>query len=199
MSKLLSSLQRSAWFKKPWTWILIAVVYAAPLLMFPGFGTAAAFIKFDGVDGESTDEKHRDWIVVDSFSFGLRGPTSGGGGGAGKAVFHDITVTKSIDKSSPILMLKTCTGQGVPEARLEYSKAVGTGEQAVYLKITMSDVLVSSYNMNGGTSGGTSLPTDSLSLNFTKIEMTYIPYDASGAPGAPVTAVCDLGGPAGTP
>jgi type VI protein secretion system component Hcp len=56
----------------------------------------------------------------------------------------------------------------------------------------MSDCLISSYSLSGGGGGGSSLPVDSFSLNFAKIEMSYIPYDDSGNPLQPVTAQCDF-------
>lgn len=198
MSKILSSLNHAASSRKRWWWLVVAAVYVLPFMIFSGFGAFDVFLKIEGIPGESVDGKHKDWIDVESFSFALKG-ASGGGGGTGKASFHDISLRKSIDKSSPILMLKCCTGEHFPEATLEYQKAIPpTGAQAVFLKIKMSDLLVSGYSFSGtggGAVGGTTLPVDSLSLNFTKIEMTYIPYDAAGVPGSPVTAVCDLGGP----
>jgi type VI secretion system secreted protein Hcp len=103
-----------------------------------------------------------------------------------------VAVRKRIDKSSPILMLKCCTGEHLPEAVFEYQKTLPTGQDAVYLKIKLSDVLVSGYSLSGGGGGGTSLPVDTLSINFTKIEMTYIPYDDAGSPLQPVTAQCDF-------
>ena len=30
-----------------------------------------AFLKIDGIPGESTDDKHKDWIEVLSFDFGM--------------------------------------------------------------------------------------------------------------------------------
>ena len=198
MSKILSSINHAASYRKRWMWLLVAAVYAVPFMMFSGFGAFDTYLKIEGVPGESLETvKHKDWIEIDSFSFALKGAQASGGG-TGKASFQDISIRKHIDKSSPLLMLKCCTGEHIPEAVLEYSKAVGAGTQAVFLKIKMSDLLISSYGFSGagGTvAGGTTLPVDSLSLNFTKIEMTYIPYDAAGAPGQPVTAVCDLSGP----
>jgi len=197
MSKILSSINNAASYKKRWLWLLVAVIYVTPFLLFSGFGAFDAFLKIESIPGESLDAKHKDWIEVESFSFGLKsGATSGGG--TGKASFQDISFRKNIDKASPILMLKCCTGEHIPEAILEYTKPVGANQnQVTYLTIKMDDILISSYSFNGsgGGAGGTTLPVDSLSLNFTKIEMTYIPYDAAGVPGQPVTAVCDLSGP----
>jgi type VI secretion system secreted protein Hcp len=50
-------------------------------------------------------------------------------------------------------------------------------------------VFVTSYQ-TGGSAGD--LPTESISLNFTKIEIKYSPTKADGSLDAPVTAGWDL-------
>ena len=35
-----------------------------------------AFLKIDGIPGESADAKHKDWIDVLSYGFGIQQPTS---------------------------------------------------------------------------------------------------------------------------
>src|SRR4051812_1850421 len=63
------------------------------------------FLEIDGIKGESTDAKHPGSMAVDSFSWGATHSAgqSGGGGGAGKVKFHDVSITKSVDKASPLL------------------------------------------------------------------------------------------------
>jgi type VI secretion system secreted protein Hcp len=173
-------------------WAALLVVYGAPLFVFSGFGAVDVFLKLEGIPGESQDTaKHKDWIQIESFSFGMS-RTATAPGQTGRVDLDAVAVHKRIDKSSPILMLKCCTGEHLPEAVLEYQKTLPTGQDVVYLKIKMSDLLVSGYSLSGGGGGGTSLPVDTLSLNFTKIEMSYIPYDESGNPLEPVTAQCDF-------
>ena len=171
-----------------WRSVIVAVVYLVPLFLFPGFGVAFHFDKFEGIEGEATDPAHQGWSEFDTFSFGIS-RQAGLPGGAGSVQLTDAKLMKKVDKSSPLLMLGCCTGQHIPEAMLEYTRPTGGGDK-VYMKVKLCDCLISSYSLSGG--GGNSLPVDSLSLNFTKIEMTYIPYDSAGNPGAPVTAVCDI-------
>ena len=106
----------------------------------------------------------------------------GGGGGSGKVNVQDVSFTKYIDTSSPNLMLKCCNGKHYPEATLLVRKA---GENPVeYLKIKMTDVLISSISTGG--SGGEDRITENVSLNFAKVEVEYTPQDKAGAPGAGV-------------
>jgi type VI secretion system secreted protein Hcp len=59
-----------------------------------------------------------------------------------------------------------------------------------YLTITLSDVLVSSYSTGG--SSAEDRPTESVSLNFAQIKMSYVEQDASGKSGAAVEFGWDL-------
>src|ERR1700704_1510183 len=71
------------------------------------------FAKIGDIKGESLDAKHKDEIEVLSFSWGLTNGVSigaGGGAGAGKATFQDLTIVHNIDKASPLLMKACATG-----------------------------------------------------------------------------------------
>ncbi len=134
-------------------------------------------LELDGIKGESNDAKHKETIEILSFSWGLsQTALRGGGGGAGKASFSDLSFTKQLDKSSPVLFEKCCTGQHIKKATLFVRKA--GGEQEEYLKLTMSECLVSSYQIGGSDGGGT--PGDQFSLNYTKILFEYAVQSPDG-------------------
>lgn len=140
-------------------------------------------LEIDGIKGESTDEKHKDKLEIDSFSWGVTNSGSmgrGGGGGTGKAEFQDVHFTKQTDKSSPLLMKAAASGEHIKKAVLTARKAGGKGGQVDYLKITLEDVMVSSFQ-SAGNAGNSSIPNDSFSLNFTKIKYEYMPQKADGS------------------
>jgi type VI secretion system secreted protein Hcp len=144
------------------------------------------FLKVEGVPGEATDHKHKDEINILSFSFGAtQGGTHafGGGGGAGKVSMQDFHFMMTVNKASPKLFLACATGEHIKSALLTCRKA--GKEQQEYLKIKFTDLLVSSYQVNG-TGESNHLPTDSISLNFSKIEWDYQIQDEKGQlkPGA---------------
>jgi type VI secretion system secreted protein Hcp len=71
------------------------------------------FAKIGDIKGESVGAKHKDEIEVLSFSWGVAnsGSTpSGGGGGAGKAAFQDLSFVHDIDKATPALFKACATG-----------------------------------------------------------------------------------------
>ncbi len=143
------------------------------------------FMKIDGVKGESTDNKHREWIDVVSFSWGCSQPGGGSSSGGGGRSVQDLTVVKNLDKSSPKLALACANGQTIPAVTLEL--VVPPEDPASpegitrYMKYVMRDVLISSVRP-GGTVGGESLPLEEVSLNFLLVEMFYIRELPSGEP-----------------
>jgi len=140
------------------------------------------FIKIDGVDGESKDSIHKGEIDVLAWSWGMSqsGTThTGGGGGAGKVNVQDLSLTKYVDKATPLLMLFCSNGKHVAEATLVVRKA---GETAIeYITIKMTDLIVTSVSTGG--SGGEDRLTENISLNFAEVVFDYIEQKGDGSEG----------------
>src|SRR2546422_7876691 len=78
------------------------------------------YVQIGDVKGEATDDAHKDWIEVFSWSFGATQPASpiasaSGGGTTGKADVHDFSFTHPLDLSSAKLFELCCTGESVPK------------------------------------------------------------------------------------
>lgn len=141
-----------------------------------------AFLKIDGIEGESPDSKHSKEIQLLSFSFGADQPGSsntGGGAGTGKVNMHDLSVLKNVDKASPKLLVACATGQHIKSAVLTSRKA--GGDQQDYMVVTLSDIIVSSVQASGQANGTDGLPTEQVSLNFSKINFEYKEQGADGS------------------
>jgi type VI secretion system secreted protein Hcp len=146
------------------------------------------FLKVDSIKGDSVDDKHKGEIEVLSWSWGVTqtGTThSGTGGGAGKANVHDVTITKYLDRSTPILLKHCLAGIHIKEALLTVRKA--GGKPLEYVKMKMKDALVSSINPGG--SGHDERLTETLGINFSVVEFDYVPQkpDGSGDASIPIT------------
>jgi type VI secretion system secreted protein Hcp len=150
------------------------------------------FLRIDGIEGESVDDRHKNEIEVLSWSWGESqtgmSAAGGGGGGAGRINMQDFHFTTKVNKAGPKLMIACATGEHISSAKLICRKA--GGEQWEYMTWTLTDVLVSSYQA-GGTEGNT-IPMEQFSLNFAKIEFEYKPQKPDGSLDAPVKAGYDL-------
>ena len=133
------------------------------------------FLKLTGIQGESKDHKHKDEIELLSFSWGVSNSlrncgSATGGGGAGKVTVSDLSFMHKLDSASPQLMEHCVTGKHIEEGTITVRKA---GEKPVeYLKIKLTDVLVSSAQSGAG---GATDPVESVTLNFTRFEVTSLP------------------------
>lgn len=154
-------------------------------------------IQSPNVAGEATQANHTGWIEIYSFSWGASNPTTVGSGSsglsAGKVSVSSFNVMKKTETSSAPLFAACCAGQHYATATVEMSKATGTsGQQQVFLKYEFSDVMVESIQWSGS-SGGDDTPTESLSLAFAKVAVTYSKQDeATGSMSPAGNASWDL-------
>jgi type VI secretion system secreted protein Hcp len=149
------------------------------------------FLNIDGIPGESKDKTHSNEIDVMSWSWGATqsgGFAYGGGGGAGKVSMQDFHFTMKVNKSTPKLILHCANGTHIPKAVLTIRKA--GKEQQEFLRYTFSDLLVSSYQTGG--SEGTDIPTESVSLNYSKMEVEYKEQAQDGTLGGAVKSHWDM-------
>lgn len=150
------------------------------------------FIKIDGVQGESTDSKHKGEIELESFSWGETNSAGGGagsGGGAGKVSMQDLHFVMKLNKASPNLLLACAQGQHLKNAVITGRKA-GKGQQE-FLVYKFTDVLISSYQTSASAQDPEG-PFDQVSFNFAKIEVEYRPQKPDGSLDAPIKAGWDV-------
>lgn len=154
--------------------------------------TTDVFLQLDGIPGESTDAKHKDWIEIRSYSQGFSNPTStgsGGGGGAGKVSCGDVNVMKSIDKASPKLMEAVMTGKHIAKGTLAFRSASGKGD-VDYYTVVLDEVFVTSVQQSDASSDGTRI-NESVSLAASKFSFSYRTQKADGSYDTPKTFTFD--------
>jgi type VI secretion system secreted protein Hcp len=155
-----------------------------------------SFLKIDGITGESTDDKHKDWIEVLSFSHGISQPTSATASSAGGATsarcdHADFTIAKQLDKASPKIYEHCSSGQHIKSVVVEMCRA--GGDKVKYMEYKMGDVIISSVRPGGSAKGADAVPSEEVSFNYGKINWTYTQQKrADGSGGGNVTGGWDL-------
>lgn len=129
-------------------------------------------MKLGAINGASDIPEHAKWITCDSLQFGVGRAISIVGGGADRDTsnpsFSEITVSKMMDIASPDLFAEAVGGKAAEKAEIHFIQTADQKPQ-VFLKLTLIAPLVSSYSM----SSGGERPSESMSINFTKIEYQY--------------------------
>lgn len=169
--------------KKPNTRLFTLLLSAAAASLLLTAAQGAAYIKFDGVDGEAKDKDHRGWSDLLSFSQAMHQPGGGATGATrrrGDVILEDITVTKELDKSSPKIAEAVCKGKVYPKIEIELTRDTEAG-RVTYYRYELKNVLVTSYSVGtSASSGGEAVPMESFSLNFEEIKVTYTENDYKG-------------------
>jgi type VI secretion system secreted protein Hcp len=117
----------------------------------------SAFLKIDGIEGESTDEKHTGWIEIIRYGIGIRQEvsttaSSSGGACAERTEFSDFKIRKLLDKSSPKMALLCAAGTHINEVAIELCRA-GTAKQP-YMVYTMNNCIISRVITTSGSDVG---------------------------------------------
>jgi type VI secretion system secreted protein Hcp len=153
-----------------------------------------AFLKIDGVDGESTRKGFEKQMEIQSFSLGANNPSTigagGGGGGAGKVSISSFNITKRSDSASPKLFNTCCQGDHYATAVVTLNKSAGKAP-IDFIKYEFEEVYVDNIQWSGAT-GGDDTPMENVSFSFAKITVTYTPQKPDGSKGSPAVGSWDL-------
>jgi type VI secretion system secreted protein Hcp len=156
----------------------------------------AIYLEFPGIKGDITESHHKDWIECESISFGAsRWADDVVGQGCQTQGTHveigDITLTKPMCMASPHLYQASLVGWSVKKAQIHITRS-GKSDQAKYLEIELHNCCVTGHNT---TSDGVE-HNESLTLNFTKIEMKCHPVKTTLEAAGGIPASFDI--PSGT-
>ena len=149
-----------------------------------------AYLRIDGIPGESTNEQHPQGIDIESFSWGVSQTQIHDGGAGGPAHLGnrpDRPRTSRLSAASPKLFLSCAAGQHHPTAVLELERGITGG---VFYRVALTEVTVSAYQTGGSEEGGTVL--DQFTLAYATAEIRYVGQTPAGAAAAPVQAHWDF-------
>lgn len=122
--------------------------------------------------GESTVVNHVGEIDVLAFTWGVARSSA-----TSTATAQNLTVTKRLDKASAPLMLATFQATRYPSAILFVRNQAVSGTALDFFKITMTDLLVTSYSTSAGSNGEL---VEQVSFGFASIKFDYQPQNPDG-------------------
>jgi len=158
---------------------------ATAIVAAPAPALADTFLKLNGIEGESTDAKHKGEIEILSFtqSWINAGSTgSGGGGGAGKVNCGPVTLMKNIDKSSPALLKNVISGRHIPDGVITFE--ANNRASSEYYTITMKEVFVTEVTQTDAADPNRIF--EKLVLQASDYEFEYRPQTVKGEVGTPI-------------
>ncbi len=141
-------------------------------------------LQLTGITGDSSISGHSGWISINSLSFGVGRGISSSTGGSDRETstpsFSEITLSKAVDIASTNLFAQSIYGMKIGDTcTFDFIQTGGTGaEVQIYMQLILSNPIISAYSI---TSGG-DRPSESFSINFTKIIYKYTQFKVGGTP-----------------
>ncbi len=131
-----------------------------------------AFIKIDGIVGESSDDKHSGWIGLISNNIDINQvvsttANSSGGASVERADFSDFTFKKLFDKWSPKPSMAGADGTHIDSIVIELCRA-GT-DKIKFMEYKLTNSIIGEVSI----SGSGEFPTETVSIDYGKIAWIY--------------------------
>jgi type VI secretion system secreted protein Hcp len=151
------------------------------------------YMKYDDgkIKGDVSSEGYKEQIEVSSFQWGMgRGVSTPVGSDSDRESsapsVSEVSISKDQDKASIELMKAAMEGEGVTIV-LTFCKT-DAKKLEPFFEVTLHEAIISGYSL----SSGGDRPSESISLNFTKVEFKAIPMKSKNETGDPKTFTYDL-------
>jgi type VI secretion system secreted protein Hcp len=143
----------------------------------------AIFAKYDGIDGESNDDRHARWVDVLSVDWGMHRPGGGATGQSrrrGTAIVEDLVLTIEYEKASPKLQEKCLQGEVIPKLEIEQTATYG-GARETYVRYELKNVMITSIEINASGDDEAGPPIVVVGNSFQRVKVTYTEFDSNGS------------------
>lgn len=93
-----------------------------------------SYIKIDGIEGQSTDVAHTNWIDVISFGHGSSQETQFANqtNASGRGILLPLVFTHLLDKATPKIQKACMCGQNIAKVQLDVCAQIGGAKQKLY-------------------------------------------------------------------
>jgi type VI secretion system secreted protein Hcp len=152
------------------------------------------YVQIEGINGESSDEKHKGWIEAVSVEWGITQPKSatastGGGHTSERVEMEEVTFIKHADLASPILMQICSMGKTIPKVVIEFMRADGQGDRIKYFELQLENVLIG--HVSAAIQPG-HIMAESVGMKFSKTKWRYTQQRIGGGVGGNTSGGWDL-------
>jgi type VI secretion system secreted protein Hcp len=154
-----------------------------------GGPSADIFLAIDGIQGDSTDARHKNQIAIESFAFLAKRPTTSSSRGSTAVRFNGLRLDKVYDVSSPKLFAAATSGRHLKNATVTFSTSSdASGTDVLTYKLT--DVMLTSYEQGGANPDMKALGSleEEIGLTAARVSVTEKTFNAAGKPGPAVIA-----------
>ena len=152
-----------------------------------------AFLYFTGTDvkGETQDKRptaKKGALEILSFEIGAENNINIGsissGGGAGKATFKELSITKKTDTASCAMFSKLCEGNHFDDMVIELRRSGGAAGTSglVFLKFEFKLVMIQDISWSG--SDGDDVCEESVVMQYGAMKVTYTQQKEDGKAGS---------------
>ena len=155
----------------------------------------AIYVKIDGIEGDVTAKGYEGCFEATSLSHEVNRVVVSEPGRvenrqAGRPTIDSFRLTKSIDKTTPLLHAQSAYSQPKASATIYFVKTDST--LSAYLTYTLSDAYISHYHVNAASDEKQISAIEHIELNPVKFEAKYTPRDSQGNTKTPIAAGYDL-------
>jgi type VI secretion system secreted protein Hcp len=142
-----------------------------------------AYLQIDKIKGNVTEKEHKDWIRIESYSFGGMNPSAGDPSKKGKlrgggVQFQEVNFVKELDTATPLISKTMAIG--APVAKVIFHVCEETSKTEPTYTMELKDCIITSQSISQGGEMG----TESLSFAFSEFEVTATDMDEKGGKGA---------------
>jgi type VI secretion system secreted protein Hcp len=157
--------------------------------------TSGVFMEYPEIKGESVAIGYEGKIGITSIQFASMRAISMGSELAGSSreasspSLSEVTITKSSDRTTPLLFSESLVGESrATAATIFFTNSDQNGSTRTYMTIRLFSPIISSFSV----SSSGELPTESISINYEKIELSWFPMNDDGTAGEPIVKTYDL-------
>ncbi|AHG39181.1 Hcp1 family type VI secretion system effector [Pseudomonas syringae CC1557] len=135
------------------------------------------FLWIDGLDGDSSDSEHKNWIEITAYNLAAtqavsRTASSAGGATVGRVYLSHFSIVKRVDIATPKILEACCSGQHFKKIIMSVHRA--GGEKQKYLEVVFEEVIISGiHSGNIFDPAASSFPEDVVWFDYAKVNIVY--------------------------